>query len=522
MKKVFLLLAVFLSLGLILGCTSAITPEAVFGITYDGNGADSGSVPVDNAEYVLGFAAEVAGNTGGLAKTGYYFAGWNSAADGTGNGYSAGAALPIGSANITLYAVWVLPGATFTITYNGNGNTGGLVPTDADNYLAGSTAALATNSGSLVKTGSYFVGWNTAANGSGTSYLPGAAFVLGSSNVTLYAAWTSTTDPGATFSITYDSNGADSGSVPIDTATYHQYNAVTVTSGQGTLVKAGYNLAGWMTAQDGTGTSYAPGTVFSMKASNTTLYAVWISTDYSFRSEGTAIILSRLKTNLSGAISVPAGITDIGELIYDSSSDYTAFQNYSLITSILLPQSIQRIGLYAFYGCTGLTSITIPAAVTSIGSAAFYGCTGLTSITIPAAVTIIGSSAFSGCTGLTSITIPAAVTSIAVYTFAGCTGLTSITIQAAVTSIGSAAFSGCTALSSITIPAAVTSIGNSVFNGCALLATVTIMPTTPPTLGLTAFTGLPGGYQLKVPVGTVGTYQAATNWSTWAANIVSQ
>jgi len=235
-------------------------------------------------------------------------------------------------------------------------------------------------------------------------------------------------DPGLPLTVIYVGNGADSGDVPVDASTYNQYDAVTVTSGQGSHVKAGYNLAGWMTALDGTGTSYAPGTVFSMKASDTTLYAVWISNDYSFRSEGTAIILSRLNTPLSGTISVPAGITDIGERIVKLGSN-NAFKNYSLITSIVLPQSVQRIGSNAFAG------------------------TGVTSLTIPSGVTIIGTSAF---------------------------------------------------------------------NGCTQLATVTIMPTTPPTLGTTVFTGLPGGYQLRVPVGTVATYQAATNWITWQANIVSQ
>ena len=65
--------------------------------------------------------------------------------------------------------------------------------------------------------------------------------------------------------------------------------------------------------------------------------------------------------------------------------------------------SNDKLGDYAFYGCSGLTSLTIPSSVTSIGESAFKGCSGLTSLTIPSGVTSIGSYAFYGCSGLTSI-----------------------------------------------------------------------------------------------------------------------
>ena len=65
--------------------------------------------------------------------------------------------------------------------------------------------------------------------------------------------------------------------------------------------------------------------------------------------------------------------------------------------------SNDKIGNYAFEGCSGLTSITLPSGVTSIGDSAFSGCIGLTSITLPSGVTKIGNYAFEGCSGLTSI-----------------------------------------------------------------------------------------------------------------------
>ena len=46
-----------------------------------------------------------------------------------------------------------------------------------------------------------------------------------------------------------------------------------------------------------------------------------------------------------------------------------------------IPDSVTKIGDYAFCYCSGLTSITIPNSVTSIGSDAFFCCSSLTSVT---------------------------------------------------------------------------------------------------------------------------------------------
>ncbi|PIF29581.1 putative secreted protein (IPTL-CTERM system target) [Acidovorax sp. 56] len=76
-----------------------------------------------------------------------------------------------------------------SITYNSNVNTSGSAPTDpASPYVDGSTVVVLGNTGALSKTGAAFAGWNTAADGSGTTYLPGDTFNI-SQNLTLYARW---------------------------------------------------------------------------------------------------------------------------------------------------------------------------------------------------------------------------------------------------------------------------------------------------------------------------------------------
>ena len=129
--------------------------------------------------------------------------------------------------------------------------------------------------------------------------------------------------------------------------------------------------------------------------------------------------------------------------------------------------SNDKLGDWAFYGCSGLTSLTLPSSVTSIGNDAFTGCSGLTSMTLPSGVTSIGDYAFYGCSGLTSLTLPSGVTSIGNYAFYGCRGLTSMTIPSGVTVIGEGAFRGCSGLTSIYVyPENLPELESGIFSGC--------------------------------------------------------
>ena len=108
--------------------------------------------------------------------------------------------------------------------------------------------------------------------------------------------------------------------------------------------------------------------------------------------------------------------------------------------------SNDKLGDFAFCGCSGLTSFTIPSSVTEIGLAAFKDCSGLTSFTIPSSVTSIGDFAFCGCSVLTSLTIPSSVTWIGDFAFCCCSGLTSIYVYPEKTpKLGTGVFSECDA-----------------------------------------------------------------------------
>ena len=68
-------------------------------------------------------------------------------------------------------------------------------------------------------------------------------------------------------------------------------------------------------------------------------------------------------------------------------------------------------------GCTSLTSLIVPDSVTRIGDAAFTNCTLLSSLYIPDSVTYIGPGISDDSPALISLHIPASVTEMAHYTF---------------------------------------------------------------------------------------------------------
>lgn len=194
------------------------------------------------------------------------------------------------------------------------------------------------------------------------------------------------------------------------------------------------------------------------------------------------------------------------------------FNGLSTPKRAVITNGITTIGNYVFYYCSGLTSVTIPESVTSIGNYSFQNCTGLTNVTLNGGVTI-GDNAFYQCSSLTNINIPNTVTSIGSNAFDD-TGLTSITIPNSVTTIGHYAFYGCNDLITATIGTGVTSIGNYAFGGDTSLISVTIQATTPPSLGTTGvFGGNASSRKIYVPSASVTSYQGATNWSTYAADI---
>ena len=197
-----------------------------------------------------------------------------------------------------------------------------------------------------------------------------------------------------------------------------------------------------------------------------------------------------------------------------------AFQNCSNLTDVVVPDSVESIGNYAFY-CQDkdLSSITIGKSVTDIGSNAinhvktviwnarncrtmgiyyndyyvdenfswekvkfgneveripnyFAYRTSIKTVEIPPSVKEIGDGAFFNCAALKDLSIPGSVTTIGNSSFSNCIGLTSVYVPTTVKRMG-AAFSGCSGLTDATVGASF--IGRNAFSGCGKLNNLTLL-----------------------------------------------
>ena len=207
----------------------------------------------------------------------------------------------------------------YTVSYRGNGNTGGAAPTDAMVYGKGATVPV-LGAGTLAKTGYTFAGWNTQPNGSGTAYYPDTTpLILGTASLTLYALWTPTPSH-----VIYNGNGNTGGAAPTDAATYAP-GALATIAGPGTLTKTGLIFSGWNTAPNGSGTAYAANSTLTLGAANVTLYAQWATPPVRVRPAWSPPVLNPESVSVGGVT------TDvIGTLGYnlDLPIDHGSYRGY--------------------------------------------------------------------------------------------------------------------------------------------------------------------------------------------------
>ena len=227
-------------------------------ITYDANGGKSAP-----AAQIKKHGVDLTLASGKPTRDGYDFVSWNTKVDGKGTTYQ-----PSGKyatdANLTLYAQWKLQ--SYTVTYNANGGTGA-PGAQTKTY----NVDLMLSSVKPTRTGYGFVGWNTNANGSGTSYAVGARYTK-NENLTLYAQWQLNA-----YTVSYNANGGKG--APADHTKKHGTD-LTLSAIKPT--REGYSFVSWNTKSDGKGTAYSSGGKYTGNA-DLQLYAIWNPIQYTVK-----------------------------------------------------------------------------------------------------------------------------------------------------------------------------------------------------------------------------------------------
>ncbi len=154
-----------------------------------------------------------------------------------------------------------LPGfGMYTITYVGTGSDSGLPPAAQQSSVP---EFVDSTGGTLVRTGYTLTGWNTAANGSGTPFAFGDAYIDGV-NVVLYPVWAVAAAP-VSYAVTFDSQGGSA----VAASSFVAGSSIAVPP---TPTRSGFTFAGWSTTASGPVLTF-PFTPTSAAA--LTLYAQW-------------------------------------------------------------------------------------------------------------------------------------------------------------------------------------------------------------------------------------------------------
>ncbi|MDM8287715.1 leucine-rich repeat protein [Slackia piriformis] len=153
-----------------------------------------------------------------------------------------------------------------------------------------------------------------------------------------------------------------------------------------------------------------------------------------------------------------------------------AYRKSNRVVAARIPLGATEVPRSMFYRCAHLSNLEIPDTVERIEDFAFFGCEHLEQIDLRHCVSLreIGVSAFEGCFALKQVYLPYSLEAIGEAAFRNCGKLERVAMSHSqeLYTIGSHAFQGCVSLSSVKLPNRVSSIGMSSFYGCASLASL--------------------------------------------------
>ena len=225
---------------------------------------------MESQKFIYGISQKLKVNS--FKKDGYYFIAWNTQSDGSGTSYSDQQIVmnltDEDNGVVDLYTMWGR--GSYKIKFNANGGRG-LMPDQE--IRAGTDNNL--NRNIFTRTGYTYTGWNTKADGTGTSYANNS--IVGnidssSKTLVLFAQWQPNN-----YTLKFDANSGQ-GSMEDQIFTYDIAQNIT----ENAFTKTGYGFARWNTKADGTGKDYSNKELVTnlLTDGEMTLYAQWSANTY--------------------------------------------------------------------------------------------------------------------------------------------------------------------------------------------------------------------------------------------------
>lgn len=210
---------------------------------------------------------------------------------------------------------------------------------------------------------------------------------------------------------------------------------------------------------------------------------------------------------ISGNLILPHNLESIAESAF--------FCCRSLIGSLVIPNKVKVISDLAFDCCGFTGTLTLPEGLTEIGANAFGECGFKGELNIPESVYAIGRQAFCNNDFNGTLILPSELISLGDGAFVGCWRLSGvIEIPENIVAIPSYLFQGCSSIEGVILNKNIEVIGSYAFGDCFYISSLISEAKNPPIINSDSFAGVAkDNFTLEVPEASVNLYKNASNWS---------